>query len=183
MAVAAEVIARKGIAAATMRDIADAAGMLSGSLYHHFASKDEMVCELLEGALRERIERDRVAIAQGGDPVEVMARLIAIGVAGVAEDPDVSTIVHRESTAFASMPGLAGVQALRTEGRLQWQAVIAEGMAQGVFDVVGDPDVVVRAMFDAVLSSARWMPPRGTQSPDQIARQLTRLFLSGLRTG
>jgi hypothetical protein len=99
----------------------------------------------------------------------------------VAESPDVSTIVHRESTAFASMPALSAVQQLRTEGRLQWQAVVQAGVDQGVFDIVGDPDVVVRAMFDAVLSSARWLPPRGTQTPDEVAAQLTRLFLSGLR--
>ena len=48
---AAEMIAERGLKATTVRDIADAAGILSGSLYHHFSSKEEMVDELLRGFL------------------------------------------------------------------------------------------------------------------------------------
>jgi len=40
---AADLFARQGVAATTVREIADAVGILSGSLYHHFASKDEIV--------------------------------------------------------------------------------------------------------------------------------------------
>ena len=37
----------KGFSNTTVRDIADAAGILSGSLYHHFDSKESMVDEIL----------------------------------------------------------------------------------------------------------------------------------------
>ena len=37
---AATMFAQRGLRATTVRDIADAAGILSGSLYHHFASKE-----------------------------------------------------------------------------------------------------------------------------------------------
>lgn len=37
--IAADVLAKKGCASATVRDIAKASGILSGSLYHHFKSK------------------------------------------------------------------------------------------------------------------------------------------------
>ena len=43
--------AERGLRATTVRDIADGAGILSGSLYHHFASKEEMVDELLHSFL------------------------------------------------------------------------------------------------------------------------------------
>ena len=39
--------AEKGFRNTTVRDIADAAGILSGSLYHHFDSKESMVDEIL----------------------------------------------------------------------------------------------------------------------------------------
>ena len=39
--------AERGLRATTVRDIADSAGILSGSLYHHFSSKEEMVDEVL----------------------------------------------------------------------------------------------------------------------------------------
>jgi AcrR family transcriptional regulator len=48
---AATMMAERGLRATTVRDIADAAGILSGSLYHHFSSKEEMVDEVLRGFL------------------------------------------------------------------------------------------------------------------------------------
>ena len=39
---AAEMFAERGFRATTVRDIADAAGILSGSLYHHFGGKAEL---------------------------------------------------------------------------------------------------------------------------------------------
>ena len=49
--------AERGLRATTVRDIADSAGILSGSLYHHFSSKEEMVDELLRGFLDWLFER------------------------------------------------------------------------------------------------------------------------------
>src|SRR5262249_57938903 len=40
LAIAAKIFADKGYASTTVREIADAAGILSGSLYHHFDSKE-----------------------------------------------------------------------------------------------------------------------------------------------
>jgi AcrR family transcriptional regulator len=44
---AREEFARRGFDATTMRDVADAAGMKAGSLYRHFASKDELLATIL----------------------------------------------------------------------------------------------------------------------------------------
>ena len=46
---AATMFAERGLRATTVRDIADSAGILSGSLYHHFKSKEQMVEEVLRG--------------------------------------------------------------------------------------------------------------------------------------
>jgi AcrR family transcriptional regulator len=43
IAAAARVFQRKGYHAATVQDIADAIGILKGSLYHHFKSKDDLL--------------------------------------------------------------------------------------------------------------------------------------------
>ena len=45
--IAGRLFAERGFKNTTVRDIADAAGILSGSLYHHFDSKESMVDELL----------------------------------------------------------------------------------------------------------------------------------------
>ena len=54
---AAAVFARSG-AATSLRDIADACGILPGSLYHHFDSKEAIVVELVQ---RYEDEIDQIA--------------------------------------------------------------------------------------------------------------------------
>src|ERR1700761_9043136 len=44
---AARLFERRGYAATTISDIAEAAGILPGSLYHHFASQEDIVADLL----------------------------------------------------------------------------------------------------------------------------------------
>ena len=43
--------AQRGLKATTVRDIADSAGILSGSLNHHFKSKEQMVEEVMRDFL------------------------------------------------------------------------------------------------------------------------------------
>ena len=50
---AAEVFARRGYAAATLAELAEAAGFAAASLYRYFASKEELFRSLLELVVRE----------------------------------------------------------------------------------------------------------------------------------
>jgi len=74
--VAARLFRHHGYTATTLREIADAASIKAGSIYYHFASKEEILGEVLDkgiqavsDAVRERIEalppyasfRDRIA--------------------------------------------------------------------------------------------------------------------------
>ena len=45
----------------------------------------------------------------------------------------------------------------------------------------GQGDVVVRAMWDAILSSTRWFPPLGDCDPESIGSELATFFLAGIR--
>ena len=65
LAAAERVISDHGFVAASVDEIAKAAGLTKGAVYHHFASKEELLLELLEACFRERIEAfDRMAAAR-----------------------------------------------------------------------------------------------------------------------
>jgi len=84
---AARLFEQSGYSATTMSDIAEALGILPGSLYHHFASKEEIAVDLLSsytGALAEL----GTAAARRSEPSpaepEKLLRQLAADVAALA---------------------------------------------------------------------------------------------------
>src|ERR1700733_11556817 len=76
MQTAAELFAQKGFRATTVREIAEAAGILSGSIYHHFDSKEAIGDEVLSGFLDEVLADYRSAVSAGSDPADVLERIV-----------------------------------------------------------------------------------------------------------
>jgi AcrR family transcriptional regulator len=86
---AAKVFAAKGFSSATVRDIADEAEILSGSLYYYFDSKEAIVEEVLVTYLDEMVRGYHAAVAEsrhhigmtqhGADGVECAVRKIRHG--------------------------------------------------------------------------------------------------------
>ena len=62
---AGELFAQKGYRATTVREIADAAGILSGSLYHHFDSKESIGDEILSSFINDVLADYRAAASAG----------------------------------------------------------------------------------------------------------------------
>lgn len=67
------VIARKGINATTMQDIADEAGVAKGTIYLYFRDRDELVEKTFENALADLHARVDSALEQEG-PIEERLR-------------------------------------------------------------------------------------------------------------
>ncbi|HCK75314.1 MAG TPA: TetR family transcriptional regulator, partial [Acidimicrobiaceae bacterium] len=74
---AAEVLSRKGYAAATLTEIASVAKMQAGSLYYHFDSKDAIVEEVLAVGLEHAREAIRAALNAAGDEASGRDRFTA----------------------------------------------------------------------------------------------------------
>ena len=80
---AADVLARKGYAAATLTEIAAVAKMQAGSLYYHFDSKDAIVEEVLRVGIDHARDAIRSALSAAGDDASGHGRLMAAVVAYV----------------------------------------------------------------------------------------------------
>lgn len=179
--IASRVFATKGIAAATVRDIAQEAGILSGSLYHHFTSKEEMVREIITPGSTGATQSHADLIASAGNAADALRACILDAVRWAASKPDVARIFRNDAQYIRETPGLADSEGRRQANRLLWVAVVEAGIADGTFRADVDADVVVRAMWDAVLSSIRWFPPLGDRDPESIGDELVSFFVAGIR--
>ena len=76
---AARLFEKQGFSATTMNDIAEATGMLPGSLYHHFPSKEEIAVDLLTYYNQALVDLGRRAVKRVTDraaPPEDLVRLL-----------------------------------------------------------------------------------------------------------
>jgi AcrR family transcriptional regulator len=176
---AAEMFARKGIGATTVREIADAVGVLSGSLYHHFESKDAIVTEILKGYLDTIRTRYAEVLARGKSPSECLHDLVLTSLEVATEQPHATAIYQNELHYLREHPQFKDVQAAAADVQRTWLAVIEKGVADGSFRNDIAPRVFYRLIRDAVWLSVRWHRPDGAYPNGQFAEDVTSIFLHG----
>ena len=179
LASAAELFARKGVGATTVREIADAVGMLSGSLYHHFESKDAIVAEILAGYLRAIQDRYAAVLASGKGPADSLHDLVVTSLQVASEQPQATTIYQNERPYLRERPRFADVLAGAADIQRTWLLVIEKGVAEGTFRADIAPRVFYRLIRDAVWLSVRWHHPAGEYPTSQLADDITAVFLDG----
>ena len=180
LAIAAELFAERGFAATTVREIADAAGILSGSLYHHFDSKEAMVEELLRDFSEEIMGAYQAEIASGADPVSVLRNLVRIAFGSIFTRWATASVMVNEYNLLVSYPRFAFVQEVSEATEDLWVSVIERGMASGMFRADLEPRTIYRFLRDTIWVSVRWYRPDGRDGPNVIADSYVAMLLDGI---
>jgi TetR/AcrR family transcriptional regulator, cholesterol catabolism regulator len=180
---AAEMFARRGIGATTVREIADAVGVLSGSLYHHFESKDAIVDEVLSGYLDAIRHRYAEVVASGKSPEECLRNLVLTSLQVAEEQPEATAIYQNESSYLREQPRFQHIQSAAAEVQRTWLRVIEAGVADGSFRSDIEPRVFYRLIRDAVWLSVRWHRPNGSYPTERFADDVASIFLHGFEAG
>ena len=180
---AATIFARQGIANTTVRDIGEEAGILSGSLYHHFTSKDEMVEEIIRSALDPDIERDEALAHSDVEPVEAVRQLVERALRFTHDHPAVATILANSRQELLAAERFDFLRTRTDTIRRAWEAVLQRGVDHGVFRADLDVDLAYKAVMGAISAAPQWYRPDGPHRIDEIARQFAELFLRGFLNG
>ncbi len=180
LGIAAELIASRGYSSTTVRDIADEAGILSGSLYHHFASKEAILEEILKNFMDPLLARFEEIEAEGGGPRIVLDRLIEHAFATIEQDPAAVGLYQNESSFLAKQPGFefVGDASRRIEGI--WLGAIEQGQREGVFRDAIDAGIAYRFIRDSVWSTVGWFRPGGRHTAASVSQHFQDLLHFGL---
>jgi AcrR family transcriptional regulator len=181
--VAAELFATRGYAKTTVRDIADEAGILSGSLYHHFSSKEEMLHEILRDFLGGLLDRFTEIEREGERPEQILDELISHTFSTIHAAPQAVALYQSESGALGRQPGFEYVDETSKKIEKIWLRVLRAGQKSGVFRADVDINLAYRFIRDAVWSTVQWYRPRGKYKPEAVAAQYLRVLHGGLFTG
>jgi len=174
--------AERGLRATTVRDIADGAGILSGSLYHHFASKEEMVDELLRSFLDWLFARYREIMDTEANPLERVKGLFMASFEAIEHRHAQVVIYQDEAQRLKSQPRFSYIEDMNRRQRTMWIDVITQGIAEGYFQSDLNVDLVYRFIRDTTWVSVRWYSPGGPLTADQVGRQYLAIVLGGITT-
>jgi TetR/AcrR family transcriptional regulator, cholesterol catabolism regulator len=178
---AAQVLAERGFEA-RLSDIAARAGMQAGSLYYHFASRDELVSEILRLGVENAW--DLVAAAVGRLPASAtpLERLEAAIRAHTRAVVGFSSYASAQARIVSQLPtdlARAHRKDMRAYGAY-WHDLFQAAQEAG--EVAGDIDLFIARMlaFGAMNWTSEWF--RGTESTavEHLADQAVRLLLHGV---
>src|SRR5499433_3040674 len=176
---AGELFAQKGYRATTVREIADAAGILSGSLYHHFDSKESIGDEILSSFINEVLADYRGAVASAGSPRAVIEQIVRSTSRTLARHRAALAMLQNDWSYFAALPRFAYLpKALREIERI-WVTQLELGKECGIFRGDLDAKLTYRLLRDVLWIPEQWRRTRG-YSTDQIVDAFLRILFDGI---
>ena len=179
--VAERMFIERGHAAASMQDIARAAGTTIGGIYFHFRSRDELAVAVMERSMRAVWTRVAEAVAALPDDAGYRLRIRA------AVEAHINAVIeHGDLTAYvgyikATTPGgdWTSYDATRDGFRAFWRNLIIAAQKAGVMRADADPTLMVFFCFGALSWVREWYNPR-RRSVRRIADDFTGYLLESV---
>jgi AcrR family transcriptional regulator len=182
---ALSVFSQKGFAATRLEDVASAAGVTRGAIYHHFGDKAGLFMALIDEASQQGGRVIEAAIEAGGSFVDITRRILIDSLRLLEENTRFRQVMALTLFKTGDSPELMDFQRLRSEQAQTQVDSIAiffqAGIQQGELRADLDPALAARAFlaFQNGLSML-WLANPRVFSIKESAAQFSQVFLHGI---
>jgi TetR/AcrR family transcriptional regulator, cholesterol catabolism regulator len=175
--VAAKLFRAKGYTDTSLRDIGQQAGMKAGSLYYHFASKEQLAAEVLLIGVQKVHRAVVTAIDAPGRTADARARLAAAMAAHLETLLDASDYTSAHIRCFPDVPATLRMKlsAARREYEAVWRSLMDDMAASGALPAGMDANAARLAILGALNWSLEWYDP-ALGKPSQLTSTLLAAF-------
>ncbi len=178
--IAAKLFARQGYRATSVRDIAAKADILSGSLFHHFDSKDGILDEIVNPFFDELVERSLAVESEELPPRETVVGLVTVYITMMKNNPDSARIIYNDwNYIVTSRPNLE--RGFSEIDRL-WSDLMRSAVERGLFRSDLDYRIVYRMLRGSLTDVINWFDPKGSMTIAEIADQFATVLFDGVST-
>jgi AcrR family transcriptional regulator len=172
---AAHLFRSKGYERTTVRDLASAVGIQSGSIFHHFKSKDEILRSVMEETIRYNTALMQASLAEATDLRGRVLALIRCELQSIMGGTGEAMAVLVYEWRSLSEPSQQFILELRDSYEQLWLDVLSEARVAGY--VKADPFILRRLLTGALSWTNTWFRPEGPMSLDQLAEEALSLVL------
>jgi AcrR family transcriptional regulator len=172
---AARLFREQGYHGTTVRDIASATGLQSGSWVYHFPTKQEMLVAVMEQGLDEALARIEAIVSLHLAPRAQFEALVRTHLETILQPGQDFVPVLLYEWRSLERGGIARVTAPLKRYEMIWSRAIRELQAAGAWPAPTRIDALL--LFGALNWIARWYDTRGAYDIDTLAAECVRFFL------
>ncbi|MDF1638798.1 TetR/AcrR family transcriptional regulator [Alcanivorax jadensis] len=167
LSAAAHLFRDKGFDRTTVRDIAASVGIQSGSIFHHFKSKEDILFAVMEEVIQFNTDRLRRAIAAEGSPKGQLRALIRAELQSIVGDTaEAMTVLVTEWRCLSEDKQRKALE-LRAIYEQLWLDALNALHAQGAFR--DDPFIIRRLLTGMTGWAPNWFDREGSLTLDDLA--------------
>lgn len=171
---AAQLFVEQGYDRTTVRMLAQEMGIKSGSLFHHFCDKQEILAVVIEEGIQNALTLARQALARSDSaPLTRLRALARAHLDTLLTDRNAHVVALYEWRRLDA-EAREHLTHLRDAYEQLWNEVIEDAIAAGL--VKGEPALVTRLVLGALNWAVRWYDPAGPQRPEQLADALVTMI-------
>ena len=178
LAVAVKVFNEKGYDGTSMEDLSRRLGRSKSTIYHHVASKEQLLRLALDRALDALFAVTDEPQFQTGRAIERLEYLVRRSVLVLADELPYVTLLLR-------VRGNTKVERQALARRRRFDQIVsdlvADAEADGDVRPDVDPAITARLLFGTVNSLIEWYRPRGGQQARELADAVCTIAFDGLR--
>ena len=178
---ASDLFVERGYHDTSMDDIAARVGIAKGTVYLHFASKEDLTLALLEQGVREFTQSLDAILSADGTPRDKLESVFGVYSAMTDGSFQLFSTIFRNPEVIARLHEKREViGALWDEPRARLTEVLEEGKAAGEFDPTM-PTPIMLSLLLGLLAPHRWERPVEAKLPSaEVARHISRFFFKGI---
>ena len=173
---AVQLFNKQGYAGTSIRDLADAVGILPGSVYAHIDGKHGMLVRLVEHGIDEYL----AATANlSGTAEQQLRALIDAHVNVIAANIDLALVVFHQ---WRHIEGddRQRILAKRREYEQRIRQIVDQGVRHGEFRTDLDPRVAVLSILGILNWCPEWFSPAGRDPAAAVSKGLAEIILGGV---
>ena len=179
IAAAIRVFHDKGYEQCSVQDVADAAGIVKGTLYYHVRSKEELLYEIMEQVLQSLVPHLEELSASPSLAIDKLRQFVHVYVVHIVSNQQIMHIFFRDYDSLSD-GRRRQLAAARDVYDNFMRGVLKQGQREG--NIRPDLDVVLTdlALFGMLNWIGRWYRSDGRLTPAEIADHVADLAVAAV---